>query len=96
MHISPAPVEPAAGLVHRTGRVEGAEDLGGFPRVELPHPSLNGTQHPMQGCRPSAATVSASSRAYSSRLWALPRPRKPHSSFPSGAWRIKGCKALVR
>ena len=44
MHISPAPVEPAAGLVHQTGRVEGAEGLGGFPRIELPPPLVE--RHP--------------------------------------------------
>ena len=44
MHISPAPVEPAAGLVHRTGRVEGAEGLGRFPCIELPPPLVE--RHP--------------------------------------------------
>ena len=44
MHISPAPVEPAAGLVHQTGRVESAEGLGSFPCVELPPPLVE--RHP--------------------------------------------------
>ena len=44
VHIAPALVEPAAGLVHQTGAVQHPEGLHGFSGIELPPPFVEG--HP--------------------------------------------------